>query len=130
MKLHLFYCKKWHLWRQNTTVLRVYKLYVAIYWTRIYLGLMYVLRANTKVILSSLKAPPLWINLYPIYFFSIHLIKRISFNNLVKLRVNHKRWDCKDDPKLYYVTLSWSLIFGFCIFCIEYFNEFLMINQF
>ena len=28
----------WHLWRQNAAVLRVYKFYVAIYCTRIYLS--------------------------------------------------------------------------------------------
>ena len=81
IQLHLFYCKistlfqtyhyflsfcqtqklHWHLWRQNTAVLRVYKLYVAIYCTRFYL-----ISTNEKYIVVSFISEfhSLWEALY------------------------------------------------------------------
>jgi len=81
IQLHLFYCKistlfqtyhyflsfcqtqklHWHLWRQNTAVLRVFKLYVAIYCTRFYL-----ISTNEKDIVVSFISEfhSLWEALY------------------------------------------------------------------
>ena len=51
LKVSLLLTQKliWHFWRENTAVLRVYKFYVAIYCTRIYLDKLDKLKKLEKL---------------------------------------------------------------------------------
>ena len=137
----LISCYIWHLWRQNTAVLRVYKSYVAIYCSRIYLlycnsilpNLEYLLRtsdlkrqfslispssigswANTSLLYFSYDAFTLHWNIYHSFIRKEKCVSKVPWGRFPTASyLRNSGWKWPLCLRIRFFLSLWGIIFGF-----------------